>query len=60
MLTMSDVTLPREFTEYKQRYPEFFPDDQPIKKQIAYFKALRAVLLVRVMRKIRKLARGRV
>jgi hypothetical protein len=33
---------PREFEEYKKKYPDFFPDDQPLKKQIEYFKGIQA------------------
>lgn len=39
---MTDETLLRGFAEYKQHYPEFFPDDQPEEKQLAYYRAMQA------------------
>lgn len=34
----------RDFEEYKKKNPEFFPSDQPIEKQKAYFKGMTARL----------------
>lgn len=42
---MSEVELSPEFIEYKRKNPEFFPEDQPIDKQVAYFNAMQRQLL---------------
>lgn len=38
---MSEVALPEGFLLFKEKNPEFFPDDQPIEKQVGYYKAMR-------------------
>lgn len=41
--TQKPVTEKKEtsFEEYKAQHPEFFPDDQPIEKQRAYYEAMK-------------------
>lgn len=39
---MADVELLREFTEYKARYPEFFPPEYSEEMQLEYYKAIQA------------------
>jgi len=39
---MTSEAVLREFEEYKQKNPEFFPDDQPLEKQLEYYKSMKA------------------
>ncbi len=37
-MTDDTIDLPKDFLEYKERYPDFFPDSTPIEKQLTFFK----------------------
>lgn len=34
---MVETALPQDFIDYKKDHPDFFPDDAPIEKQLAFF-----------------------
>jgi len=40
---METMPAPQGFDEYKEQYPDFFPEGTPIEKQYAYFTNMRAI-----------------